>query len=219
MAKKPSLLSRFKQSSLVNQATIVAHIVAIIAAFAGAMYWLGKEDNLPSGNTPAALPKKIEQSADTGNNVASIQSGNINSPQINMRDLVVNQQATADSPSEPYDYHLYKNQRGVPYVVELRPTQGKWSPPIVGIPKDEVETTRWLVSVAARVADSGRAPSFTEFGAMRISERDAEYATATLDENATPDKSVYIYFNKLPSKIIFGSVNGNMYELIPRNFE
>ena len=131
-----------------------------------------------------------------------------------MRDIIFNQNAEADSPSEPFFYHIYKNEGPVPFVLELRPNRGKWGPVILAVPHDEYEETRWMVPIAARLADAGRVPVFNSFGSMAFrASDDNKYMTVFLDETANQDKSIYVYFKALPSKVVFGQKDGPLYEL------
>ncbi|UCM49361.1 toll/interleukin-1 receptor domain-containing protein [Aeromonas caviae] len=108
---------------------------------------------------------------------------------------------------EPFFYKLHETGNGqFNYVFEVRPRAGNWAQPFVAIPSDEVERTRWMMPVTARVAGSGRVPMFNDFSNLHSKPSgDKKWFCCIMDEDATPSKSIYLYLKELPSSIVFGS--------------
>lgn len=113
---------------------------------------------------------------------------------------------------EPFAYKVHETRNDqFNYVFEVRPRAGSWAQSFVAIPSHEVERTRWIMPVTAKVAGSGRVPMFNNFSNLYCTtSKDGEWSVCIADEDATPSKSIYLYLNELPASIAFGSsINSN----------
>jgi hypothetical protein len=107
----------------------------------------------------------------------------------------------------PYIVKKYDTpNREYKYVLEFRPRAGTWAQPCILIPSDDVEKTKWILSVTAKVSGSGRVPMNDNFSNFQVdSTKDGKWTRYIAEEDATPSKSIYFYVKELPSTILFGS--------------
>lgn len=113
---------------------------------------------------------------------------------------------------EPFAYRLHETKNGqYNFVFEVRPRAGSWAQTFIAIPSNDVEQTRWIMPVTAKVSGSGRVPMFNNFSGLRCTtSEDGKWSICISDEDATPSKSIYLYLKELPASIAFGSsINGN----------
>lgn len=118
---------------------------------------------------------------------------------------------------DPFEHKVHK-MPGKPYnfVVEVRPRAGVWSPCFVAIPKDEVEQTRGRFPLVARLGPRGAVPKGHDFGRFAVYLSDDDKCTiCEVDEECTPTRSLFAYFKKLPSLLLFGACcnEGPRYEI------
>ncbi|MGI2216143.1 toll/interleukin-1 receptor domain-containing protein [Shewanella baltica] len=101
--------------------------------------------------------------------------------------------------------HSVENQQ-YKFVFEVRPRAGVWSQTFIAIPNSEVEKTRWIMPVTAKVAGSGRVPMFNNFSNLHVQQSDdKKWCMCIADDDASPSKSIYLYLSGKPSSIAFGS--------------
>ncbi len=113
---------------------------------------------------------------------------------------------------EPFAYKVHETRNEqFNYVFEVRPRAGSWAQSFVAIPSYEVERTRWVMPVTAKVAGSGRVPMFNNISNLHCTtSNDGGWSVYIADEDATPSKSIYLYLKELPASIAFGSlINSN----------
>lgn len=113
---------------------------------------------------------------------------------------------------EPFSYKIHPtNNDQFNYVFEVRPRAGSWAQPFIAVPSHEVERTRWIMPVTAKVAGSGRVPLFNNFSNLHCTTTsNGDWSVCIADDDATPSKSIYLYLKELPASIAFGSsINGN----------
>jgi TIR domain-containing protein len=113
---------------------------------------------------------------------------------------------------EPFHLHLHpRNSSSDPYMIEVRPRAGTWSPFVAAIPNDEQER----VGLEIR---RGAAGSITTIGSTLrdlwegVTDDGQWYFTHAGDE-ATPTQSYYIFCKEIPTKLVFGTLNGQQYIL------
>jgi len=108
---------------------------------------------------------------------------------------------------EPYSYKVHETNNGqFNYVFEVRPRAGNWAQSFIAVPSEDVDRTRWVMPVTAKVAGSGRVPMFNDFSKLHSTKsKDGVWSVCVADDDATPSKSIYLYLKELPTSIAFGS--------------
>lgn len=106
----------------------------------------------------------------------------------------------------PFEYTVHEvTGQQFKFIVELRPRAGVWAPCFVAVPMDEVERTRFMVPVFARLGPRGEAPRrLSMSGASVHPSADGKLMLCELEEECTPTKSLFAYFSELPSMLVFG---------------
>ena len=104
---------------------------------------------------------------------------------------------------KPYSLHIHKeNSR---FIIEVRPRAGTWSPFVAAIPNTEKDRVnprilhgpRGHIPHAGMLVSSGSGTS-----------DDGVWHFHFAQNEATPTQSYFIFCNELPSKLIFGVMNG-----------
>ena len=117
----------------------------------------------------------------------------------------------------PFEHKVHKvTGQQFKFLVELRPRAGVWAPCFVAVPMDEVERTRYMVPVLARLGPRGEVPRSLNFdGASVHPSADGKFMLCELEEECTPTKSLFAYFSELPSMLAFGAYreHGPHYEV------
>jgi hypothetical protein len=110
-------------------------------------------------------------------------------------------------PIEPFAFNVHHIEGAqFRYVVELRPRAGVFAPCFVAVPMDEVERTRFMVPVFARLGPQGQVPQRLHMSGGSVHpSADFKYMVCALEEECTPTRSLFAYFIQLPSHIIFGA--------------
>lgn len=114
-------------------------------------------------------------------------------------------------PVSPFECKIHQiTNAPFKYVVELRPRAGVWSPCFVAVPTEEVEKTRYMTPVLARLGPRGQIPkSLTFSGASIRPSPDSKYFLCELEEESTPTRSLFAYFTELPTHVVFGDSREN----------
>jgi hypothetical protein len=108
---------------------------------------------------------------------------------------------------QPYtlDVHKKSEQSGSRFIIEVRPRAGTWSPFFTAIPiaeKDHVRS-RILHGTRGHVPQSGAL-----FGTGNGTSNDSAWYFLFAQNEATPTQSYFIFCNELPSKLVFGVMDG-----------
>jgi hypothetical protein len=93
-------------------------------------------------------------------------------------------------------------------IVEIRPRAGRWCPVVAAVPIAEKDCKPWIF-----VEPSGK-PTGTGMmsGNSESLSNDGQLWVVRNNQQATPTESLYVWFDKLPKKLIFGAAAGPHYE-------
>jgi len=112
---------------------------------------------------------------------------------------------------EPIFHKIYPPTiPGSPYKIEVRPRAGSWFPFVAGVPIDEKDKVKMLITYSA----AGKLPSGSSimFGSSSPSE-DGKFWLEIANHEATPTMSFYVQCEQLPSQLLFGTLGGPVYIL------
>jgi hypothetical protein len=116
---------------------------------------------------------------------------------------------TPDIGQQPmHPYYLYIHPNGNERcIIEVRPRAGTWSPFVAGVPIAESD---FIEEISC--GPSGQIPmGDMMFGEFRDISGDGEWALLGYQNQATPIQSYYIFCRRKPSRLLFGSRNGDSY--------
>lgn len=114
---------------------------------------------------------------------------------------------------QPYFIKVYAPQVQVNHywVIELRPRAGTWSPFFAAVPSDEKDDLKPSILCGP----SGRLPQAgMMIGPDEVISTDGLWWMVFAQNEATPTQSYYVSCNKLPSKLLFGVLNGQPQYLV-----
>lgn len=110
----------------------------------------------------------------------------------------------------PYFLDIERDWRGKQDVVEMRPRSGTWSPFVVGIPEEEEDEVDPLLIVGPSGGSSGT--GMTRRFEPDTDDRWNEWKFIGSNNQATPTESFYLHCETLPSEIVFGQIDGPLYQ-------
>ena len=107
-----------------------------------------------------------------------------------------------------YEAKVHRHPSGK-IILELRPRAGRWYPIIAAVPTSEKGAIKFIM-----VEPSGH-PTGTGFvpGSCEEQSSDGKWAAIVSNQQATPHESLYVWFEKLPSQLMFGSKSGPLYTI------
>jgi len=107
---------------------------------------------------------------------------------------------------KPYVVKIHRPERDGdrPFVVEMRPRAGTWSPPVVCVPLSEKDSLRPVVSYGP----ANRYPRPIMISSSAGVTADGRFWCVGLATEATPTWSCYLASDAVPSRIIFGVDGG-----------
>jgi hypothetical protein len=109
----------------------------------------------------------------------------------------------ASSVVQPFTIDIHKNESR--FIIEVRPRAGTWSPFIAAIPNAEKNRVKLNILHGPR----GRIPhGGALFNAGTGTSDDGAWYFHFAQNEATPTQSYFILCNVLPSKLVFGVMNG-----------
>ena len=114
---------------------------------------------------------------------------------------------------DPYSLtiHAVTGQGASQFAVEVRPRAGTWSPFVAAIPAGE----RDRVNLHIQHGPRGVVPhGGVLFNSGTGSSDDGNWFFAFAQNEATPTQSYFIFCNELPSKLVFGVMNGQPQYLV-----
>jgi hypothetical protein len=108
----------------------------------------------------------------------------------------------------PYHLQIHRLQSGNRFTVEVRPRAGTWAPFVAGVPLSEKEAVNPGMLRGAR----GHPPNMGSLsGYCEKSSADGVWWLISAQDEATPTQSYFISCTRLPSRMIFGPLNGPHY--------
>jgi len=107
---------------------------------------------------------------------------------------------------EPYSIKVHEGHRSGKTIIEIRPRAGRWAPVFAGIPAEERSSVKPSIFVEPRgvITRTGIIS-----GPAELLSRNGRFWIMTCNQSVTPNESLYIWVDKLPSEIRFGVRNGS----------
>jgi len=107
---------------------------------------------------------------------------------------------------KPYELNIHRHHSGR-VILEIRPRAGRWHPVFAAIPISEKQNKPEIyVEPSGKPTGSGMFPNSYE-----MSSNDHRWWIVRNNQQATPTESLYLWFDSLPTKIIFGSASEPQY--------
>lgn len=105
----------------------------------------------------------------------------------------------------PYSLTIHRGHPSGKTVVEVRPRAGHWAPVFAGVPLPERDTAKpWLfVEAAGSISGTGMVA-----GPVEQVSQDGNWWLVSINHQATPIQSLYVWMDRLPSRLAFGVANG-----------
>ncbi len=109
----------------------------------------------------------------------------------------------------PYEVTVHNGHPSGRVIVELRPRAGRWVPVVAAVPIGEKDQTKpWLfVEPSGMPTGTGMAP-----GSSESPSPDVKWWVVASNQQATPTESLYVWFDRLPTQLLFGAGAGPQYQ-------
>lgn len=109
---------------------------------------------------------------------------------------------------EPFELIIHKNGGG--FWIEARPRAGVWGQAMIGIPIENKGHGLITTCVSSKYNPP---TNIVTFVLNEFTSTDGKWRVYVNSEDASPTRSIYISVRELPSRLIFGSLNGPRYEV------
>ncbi|MFZ4700190.1 MAG: toll/interleukin-1 receptor domain-containing protein [Candidatus Methylumidiphilus sp.] len=106
----------------------------------------------------------------------------------------------------PYSLTVHGDDPLGTTIIEVRPRAGHWSPVFVGVPLGEKEKTKPSLMVGAVGVTPTAGIVLSNF---EVVSEDGNWWLVSIQHQATPIQSLYVFMDQLPSKLAFGVANGS----------